>query len=327
MRLATLFSGGGGWEVGAVNAGLRPVLAVEYEPWIAAWHHRVFPDALTLAADVREVDYAALGRNLGGVDVLVASPPCQATSKSGLQARGRRSEEEQEPVVCDPQVGLAVLPAVDGLRPRHVLVENNAGYQKTAAFAAIVEGLRGRGYHVDHQVLRAEDYGVPSARERLFLRASLGRLPPWPARKTKAPWYPAIVDLLPSMPTDTLAKPRVSGRPGWQEQALRDNPPPAGVPVLVAGGNPSRNARGYLAWRGPGDVAWTTQLPKNTSGMRVLLPDGTVRRVSARGVARLQSFPDDYPVEELSRERAIHVLGNSVPPLLAAQLLVPFAGW
>ena len=59
--------------------------------------------------------------------------------------------------------------------------------------------------------------------------------------------------------------------------------------------------------------------------MRVVDAAGVSRRITPRGIARLQGFPDSYPIENLSRTEAIHVLGNSVPPLLAAQLLAPFA--
>jgi site-specific DNA-cytosine methylase len=56
-----------------------------------------------------------------------------------------------------------------------------------------------------------------------------------------------------------------------------------------------------------------------------LIVDGVVRRLSTRALARIQGFPDDYPLEGLDRSKAIHVLGNSVPPLLAARLIEAFA--
>lgn len=118
------------------------------------------------------------------------------------------------------------------------------------------------------------------------------------------------------MPFDDLA--------GWQAKALKDNPPPPGVPLLIGGGNVSRNQRGYLVWRTPNQPAWTIQLESNTGGMRVIDEDGIVRQLTPRAFARLMGFPDSYALPT-SRTKAIHVLGNSVPPMLAYQLLLPFA--
>jgi site-specific DNA-cytosine methylase len=79
MRLGTcasLFSGGGGWEVGAVAAGLRPVWSVELDPEIAAVYarnfHKQVPRHGTKVGSVFDVDPRALERP----DVLCVSPPC-----------------------------------------------------------------------------------------------------------------------------------------------------------------------------------------------------------------------------------------------------------
>lgn len=317
--LGSLFSGGGGWDAGAIEVGIDPVFAVEYEPWIAKWHAQVFGEHVWQSS-VADVDYGTVARTVGRVDILVSSPPCQSTSASGKAWKTRRTRSglvDPREVVCDPEVGIHTLDAVDGLSPRVVLLENNAGYETSRVFRRIKSGLVERGYYVDYDVLYAQDYGVPSGRERLILRASLDPLPPWPRKKPQRSWLSAIADLIPSMPADTLAP--------WQTKGLAANPPPPGVPLLIAGGNPSRNKRGYVVHRGPDEPAWATQLSKNTSGMRVIDARGVVRRLSARGIARLQGFPDRYPIEGLPRAKAIHVLGNSVPPLMASALLAPFA--
>lgn len=319
--LGSLFSGGGGWDAGAQMVGLDPVFAVEYEPWIARWHAQVFGEHVWQAS-VADVDYRAVAKKIGQpLGILVSSPPCQSTSKSGKAWKVRRELAgivARDTGVCDPTVGLSTLDAVDGLRPSVLFLENNEGYESGATFAAIVEGLRRRGAVVDHRVLKAEDYGVPSGRERLIMRASfVGPLPPWPTKSKPVSWYEAIADLIPTMPPDPLVP--------WQLAGLAANPPPPGMPLLIAGGNPNRNKRGYVVHRLPHQKAWATQLSHNTSGMRVVDAAGVSRRITPRGIARLQGFPDSYPIEKLSRTEAIHVLGNSVPPLLAAQLLAPFA--
>lgn len=321
--LGTLFSGGGGWDQGARLVGIDPVFAVELEPWIAKWHSRVFGEHVWQAS-VADVDYRIVARKVGRVKVLGSSPPCQGTSKSGKGQATRRAAagiEKGESDVCDPTVGIYTLNAVDALSPEVVLLENNANYEKGATFKAIVAGLGERGYAVDFAVLRAEEYGVPSGRERLIMRATLGKMPPWPKKRPAVTWYDAISDLIPSMPIEGLAP--------WQKKALSTANVPVGTPLLIAGGNPtrSRSKAGIrvVVHKLPTQKAWATQLASNTSGMRVIDERGVSRRISVRAIARLQGFPDDYPLDGLSRGEAIHVLGNSVPPLLAAELLRPFA--
>ena len=321
LTLGSLFSGGGGWDQGAWDAGIVPIFAVEMEPWIAKWHRELFaariPNHVTLTSSVTDVDY----KRLPHVDFLVSSPPCQSTSRSGKAWVERRKKlglppKEASGTVCDPTVGLATLDAVDGVEPSVVLLENNADYAKGRTFGLIVAGLKERGFEVDWKVLRAEEYGVASGRERLVMRASIDELPPWPTPGKRPSWWDLIRDLVDEMPVAKLA--------AWQAKGLADNPPPPNTPLLIAGGNPNRNSRGYLVHRTPSQPAWATQLPKNTSGMRVIDQHGVCHLMSARAIARLQGFPDDYDPLPASRQHAIHILGNSVPPLLAEQILEQF---
>lgn len=312
--LGSLFTGGGGWEAGAREAGIVPRFGVEMDQAVAAHYASVFGPHV-IVGSVTDVDYTKLTR----VDVLVSSPPCQPTSNAGKQARTLReargivADDESEGSFCDPRAGLATLDAARALRPSAVIVENSANYIGTDVFARLRDGLVALGYATSTKVLDAADYGVASGRERTILRAMLGKVVnPWPVPVPRVSWLSQIVDLIPSMPTIYLAP--------WQAKALRDNPSPEGVPVLIAGGNPSRNANGYVVYRTPQQPAWTTQKTKNTTGMRLRDATGTVRLMSKRAIARLQGFPDSYALPE-SRTLAIHILGNSIPPRFAKVLL------
>lgn len=319
LTFASLFSGGGGWDAGAVDLGLRPVFAVEIDPKIAAWHHEVFGGRV-LASDIARVDWSKAPSH---VDVLVSSPPCQATSLSGKGRASLRAargiEQSSNPAYCDPKVGIHTLDAVDAMSPNVVLLENNEGYQGSPTFEAIVAGLAARGYAVDYDVVDAADYGVPSSRQRLILRASRASagLPPWPVRKPRVDWLSAVDDLIEEMPLDALAL--------WQKKALGKVPAPS-KPFLVAGGNPTRTPNGYRVWRVAGQPAWATQRAQNTSGMRIVDRAGQSHRITVRGIARLQGFSDRYPVDEGRRAFMVNMIGNSVPPSLAYAMLEPFVG-
>lgn len=312
--MGSLFTGGGGWEAGAQEAGIVPVFGVEMDEAVAAHYASTFGPHV-IVGSVTDVAWSKLQH----VDVLTSSPPCQPTSNAGKQARALRevrgvvTDDEGEGSFCDPRVGLATLDAAKALTPSAVIVENSANYIGTEVFRRLREGLEALGYATSVKVLDAANYGVASGRERTILRAARSKVvSPWPRETPRVSWLSQIADLIPSMPPVYLAP--------WQAKALQDNPPPAGVPVLIAGGNPSRNAHGYVVHRTPEQTAWTTQKTKNTTGMRLRDANGTVRLMSKRAIARLQGFPDSYPLPE-SRTLAIHILGNSIPPRFARALL------
>jgi DNA (cytosine-5)-methyltransferase 1 len=67
-----------------------------------------------------------------------------------------------------------VIAAVEAKRPRHVLVENVAGFLSWELFDVWQLALERYGYQVTTQVLSAADFGVPQDRERVFVYATQG---------------------------------------------------------------------------------------------------------------------------------------------------------
>lgn len=207
---ATLFSGGGGADLGLMAAGLRPRWGVEYDEKIAGVYADNFGHA-PIVADVRAVDYAALP----AVDWLHASPVC--TRASVANAGAVESSE-------DTETAAAVVRAVESAGPRVVTIENVWQYRNFAAFRLICDGLDRLGYlwTVDH--VNAADLGVPQTRRRLILRAVWGGLlPPLPALVAWVGWYAAIEDLIPSLPDSQLAPWQLARLPGEYRTLLFGN--------------------------------------------------------------------------------------------------------
>lgn len=323
----SLFSGGGGWDMGAVMVGMKPVLGVEMDPALARWHAEVFK-APVWQTDLAKVDWDEVRRYVPSLDVLVSSPPCQDYTRSGrMQASlaKARGIERGDRTFCDPLVGLHTLDAVDALSPRAVLIEEAPAYAKSNVYQQIVKGLRDRGYIVDDKVFNFEEYGLPSGRQRLVMRAVRGTLmPPWPApRKSRVSWYEAIRDQIPDLP---LAEPA-----GFQKKYLAEwgLPRKLGEPLLLTGGQKGsvgtgENRRWYVH-RFPHELSWGIQKAKGTTSMRVIDEQGQSRLLSTRAIATLGGFPREYPIESLPRTIALDLVGNAVPPMIAAQLLDPFA--
>jgi DNA (cytosine-5)-methyltransferase 1 len=308
---ASLFSGGGGWEA---LQSLKRLWSVELEPWVAEVAQRNAPPGhVEYVGSIEHFDPHAMARP----DVLFASPPCQRHSQSQMRPGVRANS-------CDASadIGRDVLRYVAVLRPALLLVENATSYARHPSFRALADGVQRLGYSTDLRLLRADDYGVPQTRTRMFFRAWLGgNTPPWPREQaTPAAWGPALQDLLDSFPASRLAP--------WQRERLerqQRHEDFGGMPILVSSNNAStpRFRSGKVVrvghrWDEPGFTVVKTYAAMSQT--RVVFPDGRVVAVTPRGFARMQTFPDTYllPADPAA---ATHVVGNAVPPLLARQLV------
>lgn len=309
VTVASLFAGGGGWEVGAVLAGCVPVWANELQDDIAAVHSRALPGSVVHIGDVTHLDPA----QCDPVDILCVSPPCQGYSVARL-ARHKQVAGERD----DLLVGLESLRFVSALRPFAVLMENVPAYAQSDVFLQIVSSLKEMGYRVDWRTVDTSDYDVPSSRRRLVLRATKCLLPPWPKRAPATlPWDVALADLLPTIPDMTTPMPR------YMAKSLTATNPPQGVDLLLwSGGAQRHTADGdRVLWVPAGKVGPTvTATFKSIGTSAILRADGTRKRFTARCAARLQSFPDWYPLPD-NNVLAFKVVGNAVPPRLAYHVI------
>ena len=210
VTIATLFSGGEGVGVGALQAGIKHLWGIEYDPDIAAVAQTNGFSATV--ADVTQCDPEDYERP----DILHASPPCPNFST----AKTNRGETEG-----DTAMSAAVCRFIRVLRPDAFTLENVYGYRKSESFKTILVTLHRQGYEFRWWHLNSADYGVPQTRKRLVLVASLDRVPQRPQATHQNPaqiiegqlglfgeqlppwvgWYEAIEDLLPTLPESQFA--------------------------------------------------------------------------------------------------------------------------
>ena len=349
----SMYTGAGGLDYGFEAAGFRTAVALEMDGACCETLRASRPRWRVIERDIHDVattEILEVGKLAPGeVDVVIGGPPCQPFSKSGYWATGDSLRLD------DPRADTlaAYMRVVEQARPRTFLLENVAGL----SFAGKSEGLQwlldritqindrtGTRYGPVHRVLRAADFGVPQNRERFFLIAARDgtefRFPPvthTPAAGTSAsgnaqgkesggqlplPMLPpyrtvwdAIGDVVPEDDEDLALRGKWAGLlPSIPEgqNYLWHTDRGGGLPLFGW----RRRYWSFLLKLAKDQPSWTIQA---RPGPAIGPFHWDNRRLCARELCRLQTFPDDVHVAgKLSAVQ--RQLGNAVPSLLAEVL-------
>lgn len=313
MKFASLFTGMGGADIGAIQAGLTPIWGIEINPAIANLAQENFPAHKILKGDVGNFDYSKLKRP----DWLHASPPCVNAS---------RAKNGQE-TGTDVYLADGVVSAIETLNPDYFSLENVQGYLNYKSFSIILDCLLRLDYRYDIKVLDCAQYGVPQSRKRLFVAAHrkerksfvlLSGIPLAPV----VSWKEAIADLIPNLKPTKLT--------GWQYSAICKKtghlPTEINLPDLVIQRSGARKKDGI-----PNNTIRLADEPmftiKAMSGkVRVSVKQSTVvisgqpYEADPHCLARWQSIPDSY---QLSGNLIFDTMaiGNAVPPLMLQKII------
>jgi DNA (cytosine-5)-methyltransferase 1 len=156
LRIGSLFSGGGGLDLGLERAGMRTVFQVESDPHARKVLEARWP-AVPRFGDIR----GARGATLPRCEVLAGGFPCQdiaapgrggglAGARSGLWAEFARLVRE--------------------VRPLYVLVENSPRL-RSRGLGVVLGDLAACGYDAEWDCLPASAFGAPHERDRLYVVA------------------------------------------------------------------------------------------------------------------------------------------------------------
>ena len=198
---ASLFTGGGLADCGAIAARCQPIWGVEYVPQLAEMASTNLSHDVSCQS-ILDCDPMRFDRP----DILWASPPCPSFSTAKTNA-----QETEDDIALAQKVAdfIAVL------QPPVFILENVQGYAKSKSLKLIENKLYELGYWIDRQVLNSADYGVPQTRKRLILRAvKEAWVPSLPPTQKWRGWYEAIEDLIPSLPESEFAD--------WQLERMPD---------------------------------------------------------------------------------------------------------
>lgn len=158
MKVGSLFSGIGGFDLGLEHAGFTIEWQVEIDEYARRVLAKHWPN-VTRYEDIRAIDW----RTVTPVDVLCGGFPCQDLSIAGRKAglkEGTRSG-----------LWFEYAKAIRILRPKYILVENVSGLLVNHAMGRVLGDLAECGYDAEWSSIRASDFGFPHERKRIFLAA------------------------------------------------------------------------------------------------------------------------------------------------------------
>jgi len=323
----SLFTGAGGLDYGFEAAGFRTTTAVEMDAQCCETIRANRPDWALVERDIHDAPTAEIlersSLRPGEVDVVIGGPPCQPFSKSGYW-RGDSLR------LGDPRASTlsAFMRVVLEAEPRAFLLENVAGMAfkgKSEGLSLLLNCVRevndrtGASYRPVFKVLRAADYGVPQVRDRFFLVAARdGTEFRFPA-PTHISEYRTAWDALGDLEDDSAESLQPRGKWAGLLPSI-----PEGHNYLWhtdrGGGMPlfgwRRRYWSFLLKLAKDRPSWTIQAQP---GPAIGPFHWKNRRLSARELCRLQTFPDDVEVRG-SLSAVQRQLGNAVPSLLAEVL-------
>lgn len=308
-----LFSGAGGMTQGLVQAGFHPLASVEVNPIASATYQRNFPQCNHFCGEIEQFKARSILNDMGSTEVhlVVGGPPCQ-----GFSVAGKRNPN-------DPRNRLfqEFIRVVSEIQPWYVAIENVPGMltiQKGAIKTAICEALEEIGYsHVSIAILESAAYGVPQIRPRaIFIANRLGMPNPYPKPQFTPEQYKPIESAISDLPQYTRI-PEINHE--WTRHSSEYMERIAKVPP---GGSLYESYVDAFKRQYPGKPSMT--IKENHGGTHI--HPYLNRVISAREMARLQSFPDSF-IFEGSMKKAMWQIGNAVPPRLAECIgyaLIPY---
>jgi len=306
ITFVDLFSGAGGITKGFELAGLQGICGLDWFCEAGKTYRRNFSHPF-VEGDIRlpkkkEEFYKTVSDTLCGktLNIVAGGFPCQGFSLAGNR------------IVDDPRNSLykELLEIVKTLKPEFVVLENVVGLRSMLGGMVeqmIIEDFEKAGYKLNVTVLRAADYGVPQKRDRVIFMGNRLNLPNYHPKPFMAPedyitTGEAIADLM-ELEEDAS----INHVPTKHREDIKQR-----IMALPEG---KSLYKGYSdAWK---KCPWeepSCTIKENHGGVNIhpKLP----RVLTAREMARLQSFPDDFIFEGPKNKQLVQ-LGNAVPPLLA----------
>lgn len=306
-KFIDLFSGAGGLSCGLVMAGFTPVASVEIMPEAVETYKYNFINKKGFNEKVETRDIRTqevkdeLYKTIGNqhIDLIVGGFPCQGFSMAGNR------------VVSDPRnsLYLEMLEIVKKVQPDYVVMENVEGLRSMLdgkVETQIINDYKEIGYEINVTTLNAADYGVAQQRRRvIFIGNRIGNKNYHPKPLYEPSNYKTLGSAIykyMNIDEDKSINHVFTRHTEDMKKRL------ANVPE---GSSLFKNYSD--SWKkSPWDKPSCT-IKENHGAVNIhpKLP----RVLTAREIAAIQSFPDDFIFQGAKKWQLVQI-GNAVPPLL-----------
>lgn len=313
LTAVSLFSGCGGFDWGATQAGVKIIWANDIDEHAACAYQSVFPHVDFALGDIQSI------QEFPSADILIGCYPCTGFS---IGARRRSADMESRNLKANQGNYLyrEFIRALRQVQPKYIFVENVVGMltaEKGWFLEQQLRGFRRHGYRVRFERLNAIDYGVAQSRERIFIvgvrkdETNLAYLFPQPTHSLNAEdqrirVLQDVISDMPEWPTGEFFEAPFHGhyltrnrKRAWDKPSYTIVAHASHVPLHPLG-KPMKHV---------GKDAWELQGKRN-------------RRLSWRECAAIQGLPE-AAIPSGTLKQKYRVVGNAVPPLFGYSLLKP----
>ncbi|WP_425391491.1 DNA cytosine methyltransferase [Ekhidna sp.] len=330
--LISLYSGGGGLDLGLENAGFRTLYANDLESLCQKTydlnlpHTKFFSGSVIDFLDYLEIEKTKNPETFENIDLLAGGPPCPPFSKS------RFYRKEMPRALDDPTAEITIssyFKALELLQPKAFIFENVAGITFKShkdAFEFITSTAESLGYKISWKIINTADYGVPQIRQRFIMVGIKGKKFVFPEETHskegglyKKKWL-ACGSVLNDLDTEENADDTGHFAGGKHHNLLKEVPPGDNYLYFT-------EKRGYsnpvFKWRSrywsfllkldPNLPSWTIQA-RRSNNMGPFHWRNRILRIEE--VKRIQTFPDSWQLAG-TIEQQWRQVGNAVPPLFA----------
>lgn len=293
MKIISLFSGAGGFDLGLVQSGHTIIWANDIDSDACDTYHKNIGDHI-VCDDIANIDINLIPN----ADVIIGGFPCQGFS---IANKSRSIDDDRNKLYKQ------FVRVVAGKQPKYFLAENVRGIlslDNGKAIKKIINDFKLLGYNVQYQLFNMANYGVPQTRQRVIIAGTRANVKhkfiyPEPTHE-KDRWvsisdalkgFPEPKDSNNSIPNHIYSKYKVTNRNFTGHRKTDPNKP---SPTILARGN------------GKGGVC-AIQHPNNH------------RRMSVRESSTIQTFPMDF-IFSGKMNSMYRQVGNAVPVLFAKYL-------
>lgn len=303
MKFIDLFSGAGGFSRGFREVGFKPVLAIDIDADAEKSYKGNYPEAIFLRRDISTIHSSMIIEVVGEPDIVIASPPCESFTRISRDIM----EDPLDRLYTDPRgrLTLKAIELIGDLSPEVFIIENVPGILNKPLPRYIAREFRRVGYKkIYFNLLRAEGYGSPSVRRRVFI--SNIKLEPEPSDIIKTVWD-AINDLPdPRYPNDIDNHTYVSLPARFREKVSRLK---WGQALDYYLGGDKKEYKQFMR------LHPNKRCPTIMGKSRFIHPYDD-RLLTIREQARLMGYPDKH-VFRGGIENMYNQVGESVPPPLS----------